>query len=282
VKYFFLALILTIVQPLLPLPRQTVNKQAEKTSAKSQISNKGQNPPDPAPSIVVVNNCSNEDASTNAAKNETPNLHPDSQKQPEPWSRSDKLILTYDILTGLLVFIALCTGIAVAFQARETARATKAMADNTRALTLSQGPQIGFCPAKDHPARTLAEGTPRIEIGIINRGPTTAYDCTYESWIEVLPFPFTDFTSEADHAEILEKFALHPNSDKPITVNIPYRKGLTAIQRKDIETLNKFACIRLRVSYRDVFSDKPTRFAEFGLYAMLQGFGFLPKYNNSN
>jgi hypothetical protein len=131
VKYFFLALILTVIQPLPPLPRQAVNKQAEKTTAKAQVSNNRQNPSDPSPSIVVVNNCSNEHSNADASKNEASSLHPNSQKQPEPWSRSEKLTLAYDILTGLLVVIALGTGIAVAFQAVKTAEATQAMRDST-------------------------------------------------------------------------------------------------------------------------------------------------------
>jgi hypothetical protein len=127
VKYSLLALIVAVAQPLPPLPRQAVNKQAENTTAKSQVSNKGQNPSDPSPSIVVVNNCPNEDASTNAANNEASNLHQDAPKQPTPWSRSDELTLAYDILTGILVVIALGTGLAVAWQAIKTAQATQAM-----------------------------------------------------------------------------------------------------------------------------------------------------------
>jgi len=93
VKYFLLALILTIAQPLPPLPRQSVNKQAEKTATKSQVSNNRQNSTDPSPSMVVINNCANEDASANAPNNEASNLHQKTQKQPTPWSRSEKLTL---------------------------------------------------------------------------------------------------------------------------------------------------------------------------------------------
>jgi hypothetical protein len=132
VKYFFLALILTIVQPLPPLPRQTVDKQAENTTAKSQVSDQRQNPADPSSSIIAINNCKNEDTRANAANNEAPNLHPDAQKQPEPWSRSEILTLVYDILTGILVVIALGTGLAVAWQAVKTAEATRSMRDSIR------------------------------------------------------------------------------------------------------------------------------------------------------
>jgi hypothetical protein len=127
VKYSFLALILTVMQPLPTLPRQTVNEQAKQTHANAKVPNHRQNSPEPSASIIVMNNCANENDDTNATRNAATNLHPDSQKQSEPWSRSDKLILAYDILTGVLVFLALGTGIAVAWQAVKTAEATQAM-----------------------------------------------------------------------------------------------------------------------------------------------------------
>jgi len=40
---------------------------------------------------------------------------------------------------------------------------------------------------------------PRIQITLANIGGSTAYNCRYETWTELLPFPFTDFSSRADH-----------------------------------------------------------------------------------
>jgi hypothetical protein len=35
----------------------------------------------------------------------------------------------------------------------------------------------------------------RVQIAVINKGEVPAYDVLYESWIEILTFPFEDFTS---------------------------------------------------------------------------------------
>ena len=141
-KYLALTVLLIVMQPLPPLPRQTVDKQAENTTAKSQVSNKRQKSADPSPSIVVVNNCPNEDASTNAANNEAANLHQDPQKKPESWSRSEILTLIYVILTGILVVIAIGTGLAVAWQAVKTAEGDPRNAERVfeyKKLGLSSG-----------------------------------------------------------------------------------------------------------------------------------------------
>jgi hypothetical protein len=40
-----------------------------------------------------------------------------------------------------------------------------------------------------------------------------------------------------------------------------------------------YVCVRVRVTYRDAFGK---RYSNFGYYVQKQGFGFLPKYNDSN
>jgi hypothetical protein len=79
----------------------------------------------------VFNDCDDEDSRANASHDKASNLHPDGQEQPKPWSRTDKLTLAYDILTGFLVVIALGTAIAIGWQAMKTAQATEAMRQST-------------------------------------------------------------------------------------------------------------------------------------------------------
>ncbi len=114
---------------------------------------------------------------------------------------------------------------------------------------------------------------------MVNRGATTAYDCIYESWIELLAFPFNDFTASADYFKAADRFALYPNH-APVVINIPIRKGLTGAQLSDLKQLRLYACIRIRIAYRDAFS--PGRYANFGFYVLHDGLGFLPKYNDAN
>jgi hypothetical protein len=245
-KYLALAVLLVIMQAATPVPRKAA------TSGSHDVQRER--------NVIVIR----EPTSTSI------------------WEKS------YVVFTGLLVFVgavgigyAIKTLQAVQLQAEETAKATQAMRDNVAVFVKTQGPQVAAKGSGNH-VRDLADAAePRVNVALVNLGTTTAYECTYETWIELLPFPFVDFTSAADYAAITEKFAMYPNHE-PVVLNIPIRKGLTKEEREDMFHLRKFMCFRVRVVYRDVFSKTPERYADFGFYALKQGFGFLPKYNDSN
>jgi hypothetical protein len=128
-------------------------------------------------------------------------------------------------------------------------------------------------------ARTEIQGKSLVEVGTVYVGsiPTIAYEVQYESWIEVLPFPFKDFTSQADHQKGEEPVTLFPNHDS-IIVNIPIRAGMTQQEMARVRTLDMYVCVRIRVEHKDFLSVK--RFVNFGFYVMGTGLGFLPKYND--
>jgi hypothetical protein len=160
--------------------------------------------------------------------------------------------------------------------AGSTAIAAKASAE---ILQKSQRPQIAVGVSGD-PSKTIADmGAPRVLVSLTNRGPTTAYDCLYQSWIEVLPFPFVDFTPIVDHFESTEPFGLYPGNN-PIVLNVPFRKGLTEAERADIFKVRRYVCIRIYMKFRDVFG--PDQETNFGIYIMKEGFGFRPKYNSTH
>ena len=57
-------------------------------------------------------------------------------------------------------------------------------------------------------------------------------------------------------------------------------RNLSQTERSEIKGLTRKVCIRVKVSYRDAFS--PLRqYANFGYWVQSNGFGFLPKYNDS-
>jgi hypothetical protein len=177
-----------------------------------------------------------------------------------------------------LVVSAFATFIVIAWQAIETRRATQAMRDNTKVIFEIQRPQIA-AKAHGNPTQTLADGgAPRVEISLFNRGLTPAYEASYESWIELLTLPFTDFTASADHFKSAEQYVIYPNHD-PVIVNIPIRNGITEQQLNDVRRLRLFVCVRVRAEYRD--SSKRKRHADFGFYITAKGLGFLPKYNEA-
>jgi hypothetical protein len=112
-----------------------------------------------------------------------------------------------------------------------------------------------------------------------NKGVTVAYDCIYESWIELLGSTKDDFSAAADYFKSSEPLALYPNHI-PLILNIPLRKGLTEAQLSDLRKMRLYACLRIRVTYRDAFT--PHRYANFGFVVLANGLGFLPKYNDAN
>lgn len=153
-----------------------------------------------------------------------------------------------------------------------------AIRDQTKALVESQRPKIAAKP-HGNPTRDLADRVaPRVQIELFNRGLAVAQNLTYESWIELLPRPFTDFTASADYHKSEEPLALYPSHD-PLIINIPVRKGITEQQLNELRQLKTFACMRVRVHYSDTFS--AARVASFGFWVAHDGLGFLPKYNDA-
>jgi hypothetical protein len=194
-------------------------------------------------------------------------------KEDSKAQKDDRTLLWAGIIVNTVLAVAT---IVLAIFAIVQAAAAKASA---QVLLESQRPHVA-ADAKGSPTKDLSDqASPRVQIALVNRGATTAYDCIYESWIELLAFPFNDFTASADYFKAADRFALYPNH-APVVINIPIRKGLTGAQLSDLKQLRLYACIRIRIAYRDAFS--PGRYANFGFYVLHDGLGFLPKYNDAN
>lgn len=71
---------------------------------------------------------------------------------------------------------------------------------------------------------------------------------------------------------------LYANS-QPTILNIPIQEEVTPEQIQAVVNFALYVCVRVRVTYRDAFGK---RYSNFGYYVQKQGFGFLPKYNDSN
>lgn len=156
-------------------------------------------------------------------------------------------------------------------------RTLKAIESQTRVLLEGQQPRL-VALAHGNPGNTLAdECARRVELEITNKGPTPALDFNYESWIEVLQFPFEDFTAKADHFENAVSSVLYPET--PMIINIPIRAGMSLEEYGYVRRLQKSVCVRLRVSYRDGFMPNRRWYADFGFHVLPSGLGFLPKYN---
>ena len=176
------------------------------------------------------------------------------------------------VFTGLLVLIgAVGTWFAL--------RTLRTIERQTAALIESQRPRIAAEACGD-PTQTLQDmKAPRIQMAPVNKGPTAARDLTHETWTELLPLPFKDFTSSADYFQSTHPTVLYPNHS-PLVINIPVRQGITQQQIADLKALRLYMCFRIRTTYSDAFS--PARSVSFGFVVYREGSGYLPKYNEDS
>jgi len=147
-------------------------------------------------------------------------------------------------------------------------------------VRMSHRAQLAAKPS-GNPTEEIFSDTPRVHVMVTNVGGTTAYDCRYETWIELLPSPASDFSAGADHVIHPAACALYPNH-VGLTINIPIRSGLEPHERQAILDLQRFVCIRVLFTYRDIFRRWRRRYANFGFYLERDGFGFMERYNDSN
>jgi hypothetical protein len=184
----------------------------------------------------------------------------------------------YESPEWVLVIVGIVTCFVIGWQSYATSCAARATQVSAEVLWAGQQAQIAAA-AHGNPTKDLLSDTSRVQLELTNKGMTTAYDCIYESWIELLPSPSGDFTSNAEYFKNAEKIALYPNHI-PLTINVPLMRALTEAECSGLKSLRLYACIRVRVEYRDARALE--RYANFGFYVMAEGLGFLPKYNDAN
>jgi hypothetical protein len=156
-------------------------------------------------------------------------------------------------------------------------RTLRAIEWQTKVLVESQRPKLTASALAD-PSKTLADiAARRVLLGLENKGMTPAYDLVYETWIEILPFPFEDFTPSATYFKCPHSMVLYPDS-QPMALNVPIQREVGAEEMHAVLELHLYVCIRIHVTYKDAFGPRE---ANFGYYAMKNGLGILPKYNDS-
>ena len=213
------------------------------------------------------------------AANQTDSSAQNSEQWPPPWYSSFWPSWAFVVVGLGAAVAAIWTLFAIKEQASHLSSQVRLLEQQLAAFIESQRPKITADP-HENPAQDFFDPKgPHLYIAVTNVGLTTAYDCTYETWIEVITPPFTDFSPAADHFVCDEPKSLHPKS-KPLVVNIPLRRGLRPGEEHMIKTHAQDVCIRVLVKYRDAFS--PNRHANFGYMLDADGFRFLPKYQDSN
>ena len=161
---------------------------------------------------------------------------------------------------------------------REIANSSAEQVRQMREAVASQRAHIAARP-HDHPAKDILSATPRVQLEVVNCGQTPAYDTYHESWIEILPFPFEDFSSSAAYFRSDNRMTLAPGGS-PMILNIPVRRTITPEEITAIKRLELYVCFRVKVSYKDAMGQD--RFSNFGFYVGANELSFLPRYNDSN
>ena len=205
---------------------------------------------------------------------------------PQRWRR----LVTWP--EGITAWAIMLTLGAIVWQAWETRKAAKTMAQNTAAFILSQRPIIACDPHEGiHPiADMVANG--RMRLDLVNRGQTQAFHCLQEVWIEFVPraadtdFSVMDsfeFTENAIRSTPPHQFSLYPNHT-PLVINVPAGRALSESDKIAMRNARLLICVRLLVRYRDEFlpSNAPDRFSDFGFWVMYEGLGNLSRYQDSN
>jgi len=222
--------------------------------------------------------------STSGARNS------DSSHSAEPtnvYERTDKSSADWWLVgfTAALFVAALLQFGAMWIHARtlhRTLQKTKTIADAASTLARASAIQLRaqLVVKIHHPIQGLVVGQcPRVGWDVVNNGLTPAHECTYETWIAVLPHPFTDFPPNADYFKVSNKSTIYADH-VPVGGAIDLGHNLTQNQMTGIQQNLWRLCFRIHLEYLDVFGEQ--RFANFGYSANDHAIEPLPKYNDSN
>lgn len=267
------AVLLTIMQAIPPVPRKATNTPTGRSDAVKNNSASKQTPAAPLPIPDATNPQEDQEPRQTPPENDQQKSvaitkFPAVSVSKDWWDRSSILLTGALVLVGgIASFVALRTLVAIQAQ-------TQAVRQQTETIIESQRPQISAV-AYGNPMVDVLSAQPRVVIELSNRGLTTAHQLIYETWIEVLPHPFVDFTQSAICHKSTDPALLQPSS--PLQLNIPISGGLTQQQRASIRDLTQDVCVRILVNYRDAFS--PSRRVSFGFCVRINGLAPLPKYN---
>jgi hypothetical protein len=143
--------------------------------------------------------------SATTTNNESRTYYQEEDKdKPHGWHR----LVTWP--EGVTTWAILFTLGAIAWQAVETRRAAQATFKYAEAFIESQRPILAAAIVGNPTKELHDRDAPRITIALSNKGLTTAYEVTYQSWIELLPFPFADFSEAADHFASQHAHSVYP------------------------------------------------------------------------
>jgi len=120
----------------------------------------------------------------------------------------------------------------------------------------------------------------QVVVELKNIGATPANSCTYQTWIEMLPVPFTEFTDAADYFASPAPTTVYSNSPTPTSLTLARRRALTNGELQWWMNGQINLCFRIYLEYKDAF--KCTHHANFGYEVNPEHLGLLAKYNDAD
>jgi hypothetical protein len=184
-------------------------------------------------------------------------------------------------VASLFMWLAIKRQADIAERAAKAAETSAVAAKaNTDALIQAQRAQIQVRITDPIPGLIVGK-VPGIRADLINTGLTPARDLLYETWLEILPGPFVDFTPRSSHIKSEYPITIYPRAPESSVVMTYLDSPLTDAALAALKSTKNLLCIRIRVMYKDAFA--ADRWQDFGFFAAGRlGVGYLPKYNDSN
>jgi hypothetical protein len=172
----------------------------------------------------------------------------------------------------LVVYILQLKAMKASVDASE--KSAEAAQNSADVLIASQRAQLTLSFDKIVPAENV-----KIFGKIKNIGITPAYSCICETWMEVLPHPFKDFTSAATHYKLPTPMTIYPNAPQATIVEVWLDRAVEKTEISEMSSGGQELCFRVRIQYRDAF--EKCRWQDFGFFVGPKGIFYLPKYNDA-
>jgi hypothetical protein len=144
-------------------------------------------------------------------------------------------------------------GLFLAFRSLRTIeRQTDIIERQTKTLVEGQRARIVALANGDVPKMLSDPTARRMEVRLENVGSTPALDLVYETWIEILRFPFEDFSPAATYFKNPNKVTVY-RTDTPFIINIPIVRPVREHEWTIVRQAEAFVCVRIHLEYADSF-----------------------------
>jgi hypothetical protein len=106
------------------------------------------------------------------------------------------------------------------------------------------------------PIHNLSTGQqPWVQVDLINIGKSPAYHSTYQTWADILGYPFSDFLPTSTRVTSPMESIIYPGTEVVHEVPIRHLRHVSVQEHHDLGTQKARFYFRIRVDYEDRFGD---------------------------